>query len=153
VPQRTPKAIHEYWFQFQDQWAPGYEQTLENAVQNAYVAGLKPRLNAAMLLACRKAAALRAHRSVPLPLLVCLCNYLLPLLPATLAGRIFRGCAFFFRGALLSRIARRMRRLFAGSPPAGSPYEEYRRVPEARKSFLRPLDAVSKEQGSTAKLA
>ncbi len=128
-PQRTPEAIHEYWFRFQNQWASPYEQTLENAVQTAYAAGLKPRLDANVLRACRKAAAIRANRSIPVPLLRLLCNGILPVLPARRRGEVFRLAAFLFRESLCGRLGQRMRFWHRETPPSYLPYEEYRRTP------------------------
>ena len=126
VPVRTPTTIHEYWARFVPQWSWGYEQTLEHAVHNAYSLHLKPQLSPKMLEACRQAKGIRAGRTVPLPLLVLLCNHLLARLPAPLDRQVFRLAASACRGSLLSRVFRRIARLLRLTEEPRRPYQEYR---------------------------
>jgi hypothetical protein len=126
APVRTPVAIHEYWSRFVPQWSWGFEQTLEYAVQNAYASHLKPQLSPKMLDACRRAGSLRAGQTIPLPLLILLCNHLLAWFPARLSGRIFRLAAAGCGGSLRSRLFRRIGRWLRFVEEPREPYQEYR---------------------------
>lgn len=130
TPVRTPEAIHEYWSTFVTKWSNAYEETLENYYMHALSIGLIPRLTRAALRACRDYRSVRIHRTIPLPLLVFLCNFLLPVLPTAWARKIFRLFSFLCRGSLLPRVRSRVVRLFGGTDSRRSWYEEYRHIRE-----------------------
>jgi len=124
---RTSEVIHEYWATLMTKWSAGYEETLEHAVMRALSIGLRPQLTETVLRACRDCKLVRARRTIPLTLLVFLCNYLLPVIPAVLATKVFRLFSFLCRGSLLSRVRRRVARLFGlNDGPIG--YEGYRQI-------------------------
>jgi hypothetical protein len=134
-PVRTPEAIHEYWSAFETKWRSGYEETIELAVSRALSIGLRPRLSKAVLQACRGYRSVRIFRTIPLPLLVFLCNFLLPVLPIAWAHNVFRFFSFLCRGALLSRMRSRVVRLFGGTDYSRSWYGEYRSARGSGKVF------------------
>jgi hypothetical protein len=125
TPVRTPESRHEYWSTFLPKWGSDYEETLEHALELALFLGLRPRLTDTLRRTCEQYKALRAHRTIPLPLLVLLCNYVIPVLPIALGGNIFRLSSFFCRDSLGARVSKRMIRLFGIKEGFGA-YEEYR---------------------------
>ncbi len=149
TPVRTPTVVHEYWSNFQIKWSWAYEETLENAVMHALSAGLHPRLTKTVRQGCRNFRSVRSHRTIPLPLLVLLCNFLLPFLPSAWAGKVFRLCAFLFRGFLFSRVRKRLVRLFRKTDEPGSAYKEYFQAPGHQELFLGSDPAVLKKQPQT----
>ena len=60
----------------------GTEETLEHSVELALAMGLRPRLTDQVLRACKKYKCVRRHGTIPLPLLVLLCNFFLPNFPS-----------------------------------------------------------------------
>lgn len=126
APVRTAEPIHEYWARFVARISEGYEESCEVAVSKAVSMGLRPKLTSHALQAFHEHRSLRARRSIPLPLLVFLCNGLLQRLPLPLAGRIFRLVAFPYRPRLASRLRRKLAHFgFAGVRPTEM-YQEYR---------------------------
>jgi hypothetical protein len=144
VPVQTSPVIHEHWSQFLSNWASGYEASLEVAVMRAFQVGLRPRLNASVRKACRDCRSVRRRRSIPLPMVVLLCNVFLPALPLKWADKVFRFFAFLCRGSLFSRLGNRLARILGRAKAPPSPYEEYRRIREKTVSdpgaSPRPLD-------------
>jgi hypothetical protein len=90
TPCRTPENLHEYWTRFRSKLRTGPETSLEYSVMYAFSLGLRPRLTRAVVRACKEARIIRMHRTIPLPIVVPLCNFLLPLLPIPWARTIFR---------------------------------------------------------------
>jgi glycosyltransferase involved in cell wall biosynthesis len=90
TPVRTPESVHAYWIRFRSELRTGLETSLEYSVICALWYGLRPRLTKAVVRACKDARIIRTGRTIPLPILICLCNFLLPLLPIVLARKIFR---------------------------------------------------------------
>lgn len=125
---RTPAVIHEYWAGFLTKLGSGYELALENSITQALSMGLQPRLTKEVRRACKKAVTLRRGSAIPLPLLILLCNWLLPCLPIVWAGKCFRAVAFSFRGHLLRRVFRKAGSLFRSAEKPKLPYQEYRHV-------------------------
>ena len=134
-PVRTPEAIHEYWSTFETKWRYGYEETLEIAVSRALAIGLRPPLSKAVVQLYRSYRSVRIFRTIPLPILVFLCNFLLPVLPIAWAQNIFRFFSFLFRRSLLHRVRTRVVRLFGGADESRSWYGEYRSAYGSRKIF------------------
>lgn len=126
APVRTAEPIHEYWAGFVTRISEGYEESCEVAVSKAVSMGLRPKLTSRALQAFRAHRSPRAGRSIPLPLLVFLCNGLLQRLPLPLAGRIFRLVAFLYRPRLARRLRTKLARLgLVGARPTEM-YQEYR---------------------------
>lgn len=147
---RTPEAIHEYWAELMSKWSAGYEETLEHAVTRALSVGLRPRLTQAAREACVKYRSVRHHRTIPLPLLVFLCNVLFPALPTPWVNKIFRLLSFLYRGSVFSRARRRIVRLFGGTDGT-SGYEAYRQIRGCPELFRSAKDSVAvlEEQAET----
>lgn len=103
TPVQTPYTFYDYWWTVRGTWSFGYEATLEMAVADALYLSLRPRLTPRVIQACKNVRLLRRSRAIPWPILLLLCNFLLPLLPPTLARRIFSGLASLFRRSLLAR--------------------------------------------------
>jgi hypothetical protein len=88
---RTPGRLYGYWTRFRSKVSGTHWGTLfENFVMYAFSMGVRPRLTTAILKACVDARTIRTHRTIPLPLVMFLCNGLFPLLPLAWARRIFR---------------------------------------------------------------
>lgn len=130
-PLRTPVAIHEYWSTFMAKITFGDEETLEIAVSLALSRGLRPRLTSGMMQACRNFKSVRAHGTIPLPLLILLCNFLLQMLPISLAHNIFRLFSFLCRPSLIARLRSRLPPQFGGTEPKRLMYGEYRKASES----------------------
>ena len=126
APVQTPQGVHEYWSNFVSKWGSRYEETLEHSVELALAMGLRPRLTDQVLRACKKFKCVRRHGTIPLPLLVLLCNFFLPNLPIGWAHNIFRFFSFMYRPSLLYRVGRRLSRLPGGPQARNSWYSEYR---------------------------
>jgi hypothetical protein len=122
TPVRTPESIHERWMIFFEKTSSPYEETLEHTVSRALYMGLRPRLTAAAITACRQHHAVRANQTIPLPVLKFLCNRLLPALPLAWAQKTFRLSSFLFRKSLVGRLRRRA----GGAKNTRSWYEDYR---------------------------
>jgi hypothetical protein len=125
TPVRTPEFSHEYWAAFLPKWSSGYEETLEHALERAFTLGLRPQFTDELRRICKRYNAVRVHRTIPLPLLVFLCNYVIPALSIALAGKIFRLISFLCRDCLGARVRKRVIRLLGGKEGFGA-YEEYR---------------------------
>ena len=110
TPLRTPPAIYEYWCEFMGSREPS-RNILEDRIFCAFSFGLRPKITLKLKLACKNARRIRAGGTIPLPLLLLLCNYLLPLLPLSLARIIFRTVKFFFLGGLPGRARNKIVRL------------------------------------------
>lgn len=132
-PVRTPDAIHEYWSAFLMKWTSSYKETLEQAMIRSLSIGLRPRLTNGVLRACREHRTVRAHRSIPLPLLVFFCSFLLPSFPITWGRNCFRILSYVFRGSLPSRMRISMIRWMGGTDRPKGPYEEYSRMRDGRE--------------------
>jgi hypothetical protein len=128
TPVQTPEVIHEYWSTFVAKWGSRYEECLERAVALALSFGLRPRLTRTVLRACGEHRSLRFHRTIPLPLLFFLCNYLFYVMPIAWDRNIFRLFSFLFRASLLSRLRGTVMRLFGRTDGRRSWYDEYRQV-------------------------
>jgi hypothetical protein len=125
-PTRTPKAIHEYWSKYVTKWAFGYEESLEYGIRSALSMGLRPRLTKTVLIACNDYDPVRAHRTIPVPLLRFLCNFVFPVLPTLWARNIFIFFSFLCRASLLSRMHDKVNRLLGRTNARQSWYSEYR---------------------------
>ena len=131
MPERTPEVIHEYWSTFVSKWGSGYEETLERAISLALSIGLRPRLTKAVLRACRDYRSVRTLGTIPLSLMVFLCNYIFQVVPIEWARNIFDLFSFLFRASLLSRMRRKIICFFGGKDDRRrSWYSEYRNVRE-----------------------
>lgn len=128
VPTQTPEAVHEYWFEFVSATDSGYEETLEHAVTRSLLLGMRPRLTRSVVEACKRHKAVRRRHTIPLPTLIFLCNYLLPILPIGWALKLFRAVSFLCRKSLLARLRQRMANLVVGSGGKRLWYEDYRKV-------------------------
>jgi hypothetical protein len=128
TPPRTPKVIHEYWATFMEKISFGYEETLEIAVSLALSGGLRPKLTSKVLQACRDFRSVRTLGSIPLPLLIFLCNFLLQMLPISSAHNTFRLFSFLCRPSLFTRMRSKLPPLFGGTEPARPMYGEYRKT-------------------------
>jgi len=134
APIRTPDAAHEYWSTFVEQWGSRYEESLETAMDLVLSFGIRPRLSAAVLRACRDHRLLRQHRTIPLPLLSFLCDVLFPLLPLAACRRIFRLSSFLCRASLLNRVWNKITRLVRRTGRLRPWYDEYRQLHTSWKS-------------------
>lgn len=148
TPVRTPEAINEYWSKLIAKISSGYEETCELAVSHALSIGLRPRLTMAVRQACKDYRSVRAHRTIPLLLLIFLCNFLLQFLPILWAHNIFRIFSFLCRPSFLYRVRRRISLLFFGTQPPMGMYREYLELRESRdlsfKEARRMDDQVNK---------
>lgn len=73
---------------------------------------------------------------MPLWLLSLLCNYLLPLLPLSMARHIFRTVKFLFLGELARRMRNKLARLFRLTDDSQSHFEhQYRYIQENNRWF------------------
>ena len=123
----TPRAIHEHWQKVMPlAWNVSVEEALENAVSRALYLGLKPRVDDAVRQACRSARRIRSGRSIPLPLLTVLLNYVFRLVPNSVSIKLFRVVTFLFQGCLLTRLRNRLSCLLRQREPSPMPYQEYR---------------------------
>lgn len=127
-PSRTPEAIHEYWATFMSKITFGYEETLEIAVSLALARGLQPRLTSGVRQACCQFRSVRTHGTIPLPLLIFLCNFLLPMLPISSAHNLFRFLSFLCRPSLITRLRSKLPPLLGGTEPVRPMYGEYRKA-------------------------
>jgi hypothetical protein len=123
---RTPEPIYAQWLAFVTITGTVYEETLEHSITRAMMMGLTPRLTPSVLKVCRELRLLRAGQTIPLPLLVFLCNSVLPILPISSAQKIFRLTTFVFRKSLLGRLGQKVAGRFGGGKAATSWYEGYR---------------------------
>jgi hypothetical protein len=104
-PVRTPESVYAYWIRFQSRLRSGLETSLEYSVVCAFSIGMRRRLTRAVVKACKDARIIRLGRAIPLPILIFLCNFLLPLLPIGLARKTFRLSGILFGAFLQSNIA------------------------------------------------
>jgi glycosyltransferase involved in cell wall biosynthesis len=104
TPVRTPESVHAYWIRFRSELRTGLETSLEYSVVCAFWSGVRPRLTKAVVRACKDAKIIRIGRTIPLPILICLCNFLLPLFPIVLARKIFRLFGILCGAFLLSHV-------------------------------------------------
>jgi hypothetical protein len=105
---RTPDAIHEYWSEFVRKWPRGPKEWLEDAFIEAFSLGVRPHLSRRLLNTCKQARVVRRRGTIPIPVLVLLCNILLPRLPIGRAAVLFRACASLFREHLMRRMKRKI---------------------------------------------
>jgi len=138
TPLRTPRAIYEYWSEFQET----FEETrapsrviLDDQIFYALSLGLRQKITPEIKLACKNARQLRAGGAIPLPLLSLLCNYCLPLLPLSWARIVFRIVKFFFRGGLQDRVRNKVVRLFGRINDSHCEYERYSYIKDYSQWF------------------
>ncbi|RYD70089.1 MAG: hypothetical protein EOP84_27275, partial [Verrucomicrobiaceae bacterium] len=148
--ERTPPSIHRYWTAYFAKCSWGYEDTLENAVQFAISTGLTPRVTKQLRSACRKFVETRAGRAIPLPILTCLCNVLLPYFPRKSGGTLFGVCAALCRGPLLPRATNKVLRRIRGLQKPDALYQEYRRPPGSSKlpGYVVNAAAQARDRGT-----
>jgi hypothetical protein len=139
---RTPAEIHELWPQMLEVRGSHYSETLETALMRALKIGLKPRITRNLMQACANWKAIRAARTVPVPVLMFYCNVLLPLLPTRWAGKLFRLVVYSFQGSLFSRLRQKIARVFGGGKAPTKGYDEYRRIVESPQPATGSDDSV-----------
>lgn len=139
----TPKAIHEYWSRFLVQWSWGYEESLESGLLEAYAHGLKPVLSSKVQIAARKATVLRKGCSIPLPLLVFVCNHVFIWLPPATSRLLLAAIFSVFRGSLVTRAHNLVMRWLGFVKPARGAYEEYRQASSTRAEKGRTLKNIT----------
>jgi hypothetical protein len=145
TPLRTPPAIYEYWCEFMGSRELS-RSILEDRIFCAFSLGLRPKITPKMELACKNAERVRFGGTIPLPLLSLLCNYLLPLLPLSLASVVFRTVKFFFLGKLADRTRSKLVRLFWGTNNSQLHFEsQYRSVQENHRWFGAANQVALKE--------
>ncbi len=127
MPVRTPEVVHEYWSTFVAETSSGYEETLEASFVQALTMNLRPRWNAALQKISKDYRSVRIHRTVPMPLLVLLCNYLSSVLPIVWERHIFQVFSFLCRASLLPRVLKRVSCLF-GRTKRQQGYAAYRHI-------------------------
>jgi hypothetical protein len=128
TPIWTPETINEYWATFIAKIGSGYEETLELAISRALSIGVRPRLTRSVQQACKHYKSIRIHRTIPLPLIIFLCNFLLQIIPISWAHNIFRLFSFLCRPSLLSRVRSKLPPLLGGTERPCGMYAEYRKV-------------------------
>lgn len=128
----TPASVYEHWSRFLPRWTWSYEHTLENGLLHAYAHGLKPRLDRQILQSCGRAEDLRKGRTIPLPVLIALCNYLMVLLPAPAGRRLYRLFFSLCLGSLVGRCRRRLTQILGLADKPRGAYEEYRAANASR---------------------
>lgn len=111
TPPRTPEAMQAYWTLLRSEMRTGPETALEFSISCALAVGLRPRIGPHVVAACKRATGLRSGRTIPLFVLRPLCNLVLPLLPRTLAARIFDATTIAFGGRVLAGLRNRLARL------------------------------------------
>jgi hypothetical protein len=126
VPIPVDPELYGYWCRVLANTGSGYSDTLETAILRAMRIGLRPSLTADVRRVCARARSVRGRGTIPVPVLAGLCNVLLPILPLSWAGAIFRGTAFVFRGSLLRRAYARLSGLVRGPATRRTGYDVYR---------------------------
>ena len=125
-PLRTPAASYRYWCEFRQTWTATNQSLLEDYILRALSCGLRPKITKAMETACTEARQVRAGRAIPLPVLVSLCNHVLPHLPNLFGRSILRIAEFLFRQGRLRRLLRGVRRFLNNHWDTPSPSHQYR---------------------------
>ena len=125
-PLRTPPEIYRHWCEFRQTWTANNQSVLEEYILRALSLGLRPTVTTTMQMACKQAGQVRAGRALPLPILVALCNHVLPNLPIFLGRSIFRTAEFLFRKDRMRRLLRGIRRSLNKSWDTPAPSHQYR---------------------------
>jgi hypothetical protein len=112
TPVRTPGGVHEYWSMLFVKISSNYQETLEASFQRALTMKMRPPLNESLQRICKDYRSVRSHWTVPLPLLVLLRNHQIPFLPVVWERRILQLLSFLCRASLLTRVLKRVLRLF-----------------------------------------
>lgn len=127
MPVRTPEVAHEYWSTLVAKMSSGYEETLETAYMRALAMNLRPRMDSALQRICKDYRSVRIYKTIPIPLLVLLCNYLSAVLPVVWEQRMLKILAFLCRASLLPRVLGKVPRLLERTKrPQG--YDAYRQI-------------------------
>lgn len=133
-PQPTPPAAYQYWCSFENSNVYG-RGILEDLIFHALSSGLEAKITPEMKRACEQARRVRSGGSIPLPLLLLLGNYFLPLLPRAWALASFRIVKFFLLGGLLGRARERAARLFRRTGETQSEYGRHRYLQDYSQWF------------------
>jgi hypothetical protein len=134
MPVRTQDPIHEYWSTFIAKVSSGYEEAFETGFMRALSLNLRPSVNTSLQRICKDYRSIRIHRTVPMPLLVLLCNRFSSLLPIVWERYIFQLFSFLCRASLLPRVLKRVPQLF-GRTECPQGYEAYRHMRDCPKVF------------------